>query len=180
MLPYLFDTETVFVSMGTRASTSEGPPMPPWMRAASSSTQGVRTEEVFVTPHPGERRMFDAKVYVLTSSYTVSAGEAFAFGLKTTGRATLIGETTTGGGHFAPPGQRVNEAFGAFVPIGRTYDPRTGEGWEGIGVVPHVQVPAQRALAEALVRSGIAPDEAERLSASVAPQGPMSRPRRPG
>ena len=179
MLPYLFERETVFLSLGVRVSAPAGPPMPPWIRRAPSSMEGVRTEEVFVTPHPSERRMFDANVYVLTSNYTVSAGEAFAFGLKTTGRATLIGETTTGAGHFAPPGQRVNDQFAAFVPIGRTYDPRTGEGWEGTGVVPHIEVPAERALVEALLRTGIAPDEAERFSASVHPEGPMRRPRPP-
>ncbi len=131
--------------------------------------------ESFVKPHPSERRLFDAKVYVLTSGYTASAAEAFAFGLKTTGRATLIGANTGGAGHFAPPGQRVNDRFGAFVPIGRTYDPRTGKGWEGTGVAPHIKVAAEKALVEALVRSGIAQDEAERLSASVHPQGPMIR-----
>ena len=175
MLPYLFDKETVFLSQGTRASTGEGPTMPAWARPASSSAEGVRTTEIFATPHPSERRMFDAKVHVLTSSYTVSAGEAFAFGLKTTGRASLIGEITTGAGHYAPPGQRVNENFGAFVPIGRAFDPRTGRGWEGTGVEPDIPVSAGKALVEALVRSGIAPDEAEKLSASVHPQGPMRR-----
>jgi hypothetical protein len=180
MLPYLFDKETVLVRGDTRASVIEdmggAPNMPPWVRLASPSTQGVRTEDTFVKPHPSERRLFDAKVYVLTSNFTASAAEAFAFGLKTTGRATLIGERTTGGGHFAPPGQRVNDKFAAFVPIGRAYDPRTGKGWEGTGVEPDIKVPAEKALVEALVRSGIARGEAERLSASVHPQGPMTRP----
>jgi C-terminal processing protease CtpA/Prc len=70
----------------------------------------------------------------------------------------------------------VNDKFGAFVPIGRAYDPRTGNGWEGTGVKPDIEVPAERALVEALVRGGIAAGEAERLSASVHRQGPMTRP----
>jgi hypothetical protein len=180
MLPYLFDKETVLVRGDTRSSVIEAmggaPNMPPWVRLASPSTEGVRTEDTFVKPHPSERRLFDAKVYVLTSNFTASAAEAFAFGLKTTGRATLIGERTTGGGHFAPPGQRVNDKFAAFVPIGRAYDPRTGKGWEGTGVQPDIKVPAEKALVEALIRSGLARGEAERLSASVHPQGPMTRP----
>lgn len=179
MLPYLFDKETVLVRGDTRASVIEamgGVQMPPWVRLTSPSTQGVRTEDTFVRPHPSERRLIDAKVYVLTSNFTASAAEAFAFGLQTTGRATLIGERTTGGGHFAPAGQRVNDKFAAFVPIGRAYDPRTGKGWEGAGVQPDINVPAEKALVEALVRSGVAPGEAERLSASVHPQGPMTRP----
>lgn len=181
MLPFLFDKETVFVRDDRRASLTPGagPNMPPWMRLVSPAREGVRTEETFVKSHTSERRLFDAKVYVLTSNFTASAAEAFASGLKTSGRATPIGEKTAGGGHFAPPGQRVNDKFGAFVPIGRTYDPRTGKGWEGTGVEPDIKVPAEKALVEALVRSGIARDEAERLSASVHPQGPMRRPKQP-
>ena len=175
ILPYLFDREAIFLSQDTRASTGGGGNMPPWMRLASPSMEGVRTEEIFVRPHASERRLFDARVYVLTSGFTVSAAEAFAFGMKTTGRAMLIGENTTGAGHYAPPGQRVNDRFSAFVPVGRAYDRRTGQGWEGTGVAPDVNVPPERALVEALVRSGIAPQEAERLSASVHPQGPMRR-----
>jgi hypothetical protein len=176
MLPYLYDKETVFLGQDARASIPEPPNMPPYMRRASSSQEGVRTTEVMARPHPSERRLVDAKVYVLTSNYTASAAEAFAFGLKTSGRATLIGEPTVGAGHFAPPGQRVNDKFGAFIPIGRGYDRRTGKGWEGSGVEPDIKVPAQQALVEALVRSGVARGEAERLSASVHPKGPMKWP----
>ena len=181
LLPYLFDKETVFLSQDTRAATGgggEGMTPPHWIRLAASQKEGVRTEEIFVKPHPTERRLFDAKVFVLTSSYTVSAAEAFAFGFKATGRATLIGERTTGAGHFAPPGQRVNDKFAAFVPIGRAYDPRSGKGWEATGVLPDVEVPAEQALVEALIRSGLERSEAEKLSASVHPPGPMRRPRK--
>jgi hypothetical protein len=68
-----------------------------------------------------------------------------------------------------------------FVPVGRTFDPDTGKGWEGTGVAADVEMPAERALIEALTRSGVALADAERLSAEVAPQGPMvrMRPRRP-
>lgn len=45
--------------------------------------------------------------------------------------------------------------YGAFVPVGRTFDPDTGEGWEGIGVAPDVQVPAAQALDKALELAGI-------------------------
>ena len=40
-------------------------------------------------------------VYVLTSSRMISAGEQFAYDLKMLERATLVGETTAGGGHAA-------------------------------------------------------------------------------
>lgn len=173
MLPYLFDKETVFLRHDTRALVFERAGgeqnMPGWMRLASPSAEGVRTEEIVIKPNATERRLFDAEVVILTSNSTISAAEAFAFGMKTTGRATLVGETTRGAGHYAPPGQRVNDKFAAFVPVGRPYDPKTGRGWEGTGVEPDVKVPADEALVEALVRSGSTREKAKRLSASVGP-----------
>jgi hypothetical protein len=66
--------------------------------------------------------------------------------------------------------------FGAFVPIGRGYDRRTGG--EGTGVVREVRVPAETTMVEALVRGGVASGDAARLSASVHPEGPMKRQKR--
>ena len=103
--------------------------------------------------------------------------EHFALAMKRTGRATLIGEATAGAGHFGGM-LPLNDNFAAFIPVGRTFDPDTGEGWEGRGVSPDVEVPVADALVEALVRSGIGRDEAVRLSASVHPTASMER-RRP-
>ena len=41
----------------------------------------------------------------------------------------------------------------AFVPGRRTYDPDTGWDWEGRGVAPDLQVPADQALEVALARA---------------------------
>ena len=92
----------------------------------------------------------DKPVYVLTSRRTFSAAESFTFGLKATDRVTTVGERTGGGGHF---GQTVELAggFRLFLPRGRTYDPRTGQGWEAEGIAPDVAVPASEAL-EAAIR----------------------------
>jgi C-terminal processing protease CtpA/Prc len=82
--------------------------------------------------------------------------------LKRTGRATLVGETTRGAGHYGgmiPMGS----GYAAFIPVGRTFDPETNQGWEGTGVTPHVEVPADRALDEALRRAGVAPEKAKAL-----------------
>ena len=180
MVPYLFDKETVFYSQDMRASVAQGmgsgQGLPPWMRQVAPAREGVVTRENVVRPHPSERRLFDAKVYVLTSPFTASAAEGLAFGLKSAGRATLVGETTAGAGNFAPAGQRVNDRFAAIVPVGRSYDPRTGKGWEGVGVTPDIHVPAEKALVEALRRLGVPAHEAERLSALVHPKGPMRKP----
>jgi hypothetical protein len=63
-------------------------------------------------------------------------------------RGTVVGDTTGGGGHtvanvvFHFDGFRV----GMRVPYGRAFDPKTGRGWEGTGVVPDVAVPSEQAL----------------------------------
>src|SRR5262245_4960202 len=48
---------------------------------------------------PGDR-LANIPLYVLTSRRTFSVAESFAFGLRITGRAKVVGETTAGGGHF--------------------------------------------------------------------------------
>jgi retinol-binding protein 3 len=100
---------------------------------------------------PGPR-LVNVPVYVLTSKRTFSAGESFAFGLRVTGRATLVGELTGGGGHF---GTSVTLPLGLqmFLPIGRAYDPRTGKGWEAEGLRPDIEVPYAQALDAALAHA---------------------------
>ncbi|MEP0546125.1 MAG: S41 family peptidase [Rhodothermales bacterium] len=95
------------------------------------------------TPRP------DLPLFVLTSDYTFSGAEEFANNLKELGRATIVGETTGGGanpGGLMPAGQR----FGVFVPVGRAVNPISGTNWEGVGVAPDVEVPAEDALDRAL------------------------------
>lgn len=98
------------------------------------------------------KRLPDVRVFVLTSRDTFSAAEAFAFALKQAGRATIVGETTGGGGHSGGPGafRTLPHGFGMFVALSRTVDPRTGKGWQGEGVHPDHGVSADRALETAL------------------------------
>lgn len=150
MLPYLFAKPARLVWMDTRAAAVASMPF-----LAAGSLQripgpdSVERREHRVVPHPTEQRLFDAKVFYLTSKRTASAGEHLALAFKLTGRATLIGETTRGAGHFGSL-PAVGDRFTAFVPIGRTFDPETGRGWEGTGVAPDVAVGADEALARAL------------------------------
>jgi len=105
----------------------------------------------------------DAKVYLLTSKGTFSAAEHLSLALKRTHRATLVGEATGGGAHFggmAPMGK----GYAAFIPVGRTFDPDTGESWEGTGVKPDVAVPADKALDEALKLAGAKTTGADALA----------------
>ncbi len=87
-------------------------------------------------------------VYVLTSGFTFSGGEHFAFALKIHKRATVVGAHTGGGAHpVAFIGLDTGIMFK--VPIGRTYDPKTNKDWEGIGVAPDINCSEENALAEA-------------------------------
>jgi hypothetical protein len=96
---------------------------------------------------PGKRYL-NKPVYVLTSSRTFSAGEAFACAMQDLKRATLVGATTRGGGN---PNEIVPVAddYVLSVPIGESISPVTGGSWEGVGVKPHVAVDEQQALGTA-------------------------------
>lgn len=94
---------------------------------------------------PGKRYGGKKEVYVLTSNRTFSAAEEFTYNLKSLKRATIVGETTGGGAHPGGP-RRINDHFGIWVPTGRAINPITKTNWEGTGVKPDVDVPADQAL----------------------------------
>jgi hypothetical protein len=156
ILPLLFAQKSTLVRMDTREAASEpedrtgSPTLAP--RPAPASI--LRVDHV-VTPDAAERRLQRVPVYYLTSKRTGSAAEHLALAFKHTRRATVIGETTSGAGHYGGLSP-VGERFAAFIPVGRTYDPDTGEDWEAKGVAPDVAVPADQALDEALRRAAAA------------------------
>ena len=135
----------------------------PLLRKVDAPATIVRREHI-VTPAVAQSALRNAKVYLLTSSKTFSAAEHLSLSLKRTHRATLIGEATGGGAHFggmAPMGAN----YAAFIPAGRTFDPDTGQSWEGTGVAPDIAVPADSALDEALRRAGVTKTAAVALAA---------------
>ena len=156
MFPHLFAKPTVLVAMDTRHITDGKEPHPdeePSLRKVASPDGIVRHEHV-VVPAAQPTGLRNAKVYLLVSNKTVSAGEHLALSLKRTGRATLIGESTRGAGHYGGV-QKMGSAYAAFIPVGRTFDPDNNQGWEGTGVKPDVAVPADKALDEALKLAGV-------------------------
>ena len=96
---------------------------------------------------PGPR-LADVDVYVLTSAFTFSAAEDLAYGLQQLGRATIVGEVTSGGAH-PTDAFRIDDHFSISVPTGYSINPITKTNWEGVGVAPDVEVPPDRALATA-------------------------------
>jgi hypothetical protein len=153
----LFDRPVVLVEMDTRVAVERrhGSPIAghPTLRQVAGP-EGVVRRQHFVQP-AAPPSLAKTKVYLLTSKETGSAGEHFSLSLKRTKRATLIGETTAGAGHYGGMEPLDKDfTYAAFIPVGRTFDPDTGEGWEGVGVVPDVAVPADKALDEALKLAG--------------------------
>jgi hypothetical protein len=109
--------------------------------------QVERRHTLSAVPGP---RLLDTPLYVLTSDRTFSAGEDIAFALASQGRATLVGQSTAGGGRNnmrLPLGQGLT----ASISFTRVLDPLSGgEAWERRGIVPDVEVPAGEALDVAL------------------------------
>lgn len=93
---------------------------------------------------PG-KRLPHVDLYILTSGGTGSAGEGFSFMLQQRKRAKIIGEKTSGAG-YGNKETPIGDGFVFFVSIFRQFDPRTGRGWQNVGVEPDVAVPAERAL----------------------------------
>ena len=165
MFPYLFATRQKLVELETRVAADtaanglvdEGPTI---IREAGPDTVVRRAHFSAPGPATGLRT---AKMFLLTSHETASSAEHLSLALKRTGRATLIGETTRGAGHFGTT-LALGGGFAAFVPMGRTYDPDTGKDWEATGIAPDIAVPADQALDKALALAGIGQSGATALA----------------
>lgn len=105
-------------------------------------------EQVYTLPYVNGIKRPNIPLYILTSNYSFSAAEAFAYHLQSLKRAVVIGEVTGGGANFWE-GRIATDHFYVHMPIARTIDPRTKTNWEGVGVKPDVEVSSQIALTTA-------------------------------
>jgi hypothetical protein len=103
------------------------------------------TRQIWTYPVTGNAKLADKDLYILTSRRTFSAPESFAYDLQALKRATVVGETTGGGAHGTTI-YRVTDRFSASIPFSRSINPVTKTDWEGTGVKPDVDVPANQAL----------------------------------
>jgi hypothetical protein len=108
--------------------------------------KGNVTHQFWTSAHVNGKRMTDVPVYVLTSPRTFSAAEEFTYNLKNMKRATIVGETTGGGAHPVSPHYLADVRLLATIPFGRAVNPITNTNWEGTGVAPDLEVPADKAL----------------------------------
>jgi hypothetical protein len=153
-MTFLADCDAVIVDL--RQNGGGDPAMVQLIASYFFGTEPVHLNDLYFRPSdsttqwwtlayvPG-RRMPTTDVYVLTSHRTFSAAEEFTYDLQNLKRATIVGEVTGGGAHPGDP-ERLSEHFMMFVPSGRAVNPVTKTDWEGTGVKPDVEVPAEKAL----------------------------------
>jgi hypothetical protein len=96
---------------------------------------------------PGKRLQY-VDLYILTSRETGSAGEGFSFILQQRQRAKIIGEQTSGAG-YGNKEFPIGDGFVFYISTFRQFDPRTGRGWQDVGVKPDIATPSDRALSVA-------------------------------
>lgn len=112
------------------------------------SDQGRTKRQFWTLAHLDCARYLDRPVFVLVDARTFSAAEEFAYDLQSLRRATVVGQPTAGAAHLREQYQ-LDEHFFLNVPIARAVNPITGTNWEGVGVVPDVEVDPDEALARA-------------------------------
>lgn len=170
---YLFSKRTPLVKMAVAKQVYDNGGMPlqasPSLVFAAEGDKMVATHSALPGVTTPLRR---AKVYLLVSNKTASAAEHFALALKSTHRATLIGEATAGANHFGG-GRPLNDHFGVWLPVGRTYDIETGQDWEGAGIAPDIVADPKQALVIALEKAGLSHAEAVKLDAGEVPAEPV-------
>lgn len=125
------------------------------MREIRNAPRNVRRWQHWAQPTSPVSSLADARVFVLTDE-TASACEHLSLALKETGRATLIGANTRGAGNYGGDEVFGNGVLQVFLPIGRSYIERTGQGWEAVGIAPDRAVAPQEALNEALRELNVA------------------------
>lgn len=104
-----------------------------------------RRYQTWTLPHLPGKRLPNTEVYILTSGKTGSAAEVFSYALKNLERATLIGEKTVGAANPISPSQ-IHEHFLVWMSKGIATNPITKSNWEGVGVLPDLNIDSSKAL----------------------------------
>lgn len=98
------------------------------------------------------KRLFGKPLYILTSNKTFSAAEAFTYPLKNRKVAITVGEKTGGGANPIVP-KIINENFVLGLPTYQPIDPKTATNWERTGILPDIEVTADKAKETAHIKA---------------------------
>jgi hypothetical protein len=100
-------------------------------------------------PYVAGPRYVRKPVFVLISRRTHSAAELCAYDLKTTHRATIVGERSAGDANSSTGEIALGYGFSAYIGNGQTRSPITHSNWQGTGVEPDVATTVSDALVAA-------------------------------
>lgn len=106
-------------------------------------------DPIFIANSVDQDIKYKGDLCILTSEKTYSAAEAFAYTLKHLNRACIIGRATGGGAHLVQM-EQVNNQIDIRISVARAYNPITKTNWEGVGVIPTINVDVSQAKAAAL------------------------------
>ncbi len=106
------------------------------------------TRQIHSLPWLPGKRLAEVPVYLLISAKTFSAAEGFTYLLQSLGRATVVGERSAGGAHPVKV-VALGHGLAAAIPFARAVNPITGTNWEGTGVAPDLETPADAAFGAA-------------------------------
>jgi hypothetical protein len=124
-----------------------------------------RTDQSWTSTYVPGVKLLDTDLYLLTSGQTFSAAEEFIYDLKNLNRATLVGQTTGGGGHMVTYERNDELKIEFKIPFNRAVNPISGDNWEAKGIKPDVECLAEDALEKAYVLA------LEQIHARTGPEG---------
>ena len=107
----------------------------------------------------------DIPMAVLVNGDSYSAAEFFAAALQEYEAATVVGEKTTGKGHFQST-FRLSDGSAVALSIGKYFTPK-GVSLEGVGIQPDVEVPVEPSLAAEIAYNRLSPEEDPQLQAAL-------------
>lgn len=105
-------------------------------------------------------------IAVLVNGGSYSAAEFFAAAMAEYDAAVVVGERTSGKGHFQYT-YRLVDGSAVALSVGRYYTPN-GISLEGVGITPHVEVSVTQQEDEGIYYGTLAPEEDPQIQAALA------------
>lgn len=107
----------------------------------------------------------DMPMAVLVNGASYSAAEFFAVALQEYDAAIVVGEKTTGKGHFQST-FKLNDGSAVALSIGKYYTPK-GISLEGIGITPDVAVPVSESVFSDIYYGRLSPEEDPQIQSAL-------------